>query len=232
MTAAPLAEEKQPAHAAVRTERIEPAKRRTVCRRYKWHGGGRSLSGSSDFKFACEHRVEQRLRRMCQDGASFPCFRLRVLLYLAVAGVLFLRLLYGLAVAIEVWQSARPAQLDPSPLTDGLHLRCSDEVSSPVTIGSAIVLPVESIATWDSEKLRVVLAHERSHIRQKDFYLQLLAGVYAARGVVQPAWVGGSNANFLIWLRRSATARDWKRPRIARRTRRFCLNSRPRRAQP
>ncbi len=35
-------------------------------------------------------------------------------------------------------------------------------------------------ATWDSEKLRVVLAHERSHIRQRDFYLQLLAGVYAA----------------------------------------------------
>ncbi len=41
------------------------------------------------------------------------------------------------------------------------------------------MLPAD-YATWDSEKLRVVLAHERSHIRQKDFYLQLLAGVYAA----------------------------------------------------
>ena len=33
---------------------------------------------------------------------------------------------------------------------------------------------------WDSEKLRIVLAHERSHIRQGDFYLQALAGLYAA----------------------------------------------------
>ncbi len=32
---------------------------------------------------------------------------------------------------------------------------------------------------WDSEKLRIVLAHERSHVRQGDFYLQTLAGLYA-----------------------------------------------------
>lgn len=69
--------------------------------------------------------------------------------------------------------------LDPSPLTRGLYLRASDAVSSPVTIGSAIVLPAD-YSTWESEKLRIVLAHERSHIRQGDFYLQLLAGIYAA----------------------------------------------------
>ena len=33
---------------------------------------------------------------------------------------------------------------------------------------------------WDEEKLRIVLAHERSHIRQGDFYLQLAAAFYAA----------------------------------------------------
>ena len=33
---------------------------------------------------------------------------------------------------------------------------------------------------WDTEKLRIVLAHERSHVRQGDFYLQALAGLYAA----------------------------------------------------
>ncbi len=38
----------------------------------------------------------------------------------------------------------------------------------------------EDYASWDREKLRVVLAHERSHIRQGDFYLQTLAGIYAA----------------------------------------------------
>jgi hypothetical protein len=48
-----------------------------------------------------------------------------------------------------------------------------------LTIGSAIVLPAD-YETWDKEKLRIVLAHERSHIRQGDFYLQLLACIYAA----------------------------------------------------
>jgi hypothetical protein len=61
----------------------------------------------------------------------------------------------------------------------GLPLRSSEAVSSPVTIGSAIVLPAD-YRTWDSEKLRIVLAHERSHIRQGDFYLQILAGLYAS----------------------------------------------------
>jgi hypothetical protein len=52
-------------------------------------------------------------------------------------------------------------------------------VSSPLTIGSAILLPAD-YETWDQEKLRIVLAHESSHIRQCDFYLQILAGLYAS----------------------------------------------------
>ena len=58
-------------------------------------------------------------------------------------------------------------------------MRSSAAISSPVTIGSFVVLPAD-YRTWDSEKLRIVLAHERSHIRQGDFYLQALAGLYAA----------------------------------------------------
>ena len=61
----------------------------------------------------------------------------------------------------------------------GLHLRSSAAIASPVTIGSAVLLPAD-YAEWDAEKLRIVLAHERSHIRQGDFYLQLLAALYAA----------------------------------------------------
>ena len=61
----------------------------------------------------------------------------------------------------------------------------SPRVASPVNIGSGIVLPAD-YAAWDEEKLRIVLAHERSHIRQGDFYLQLLAGFYACPLLVQP----------------------------------------------
>ena len=49
----------------------------------------------------------------------------------------------------------------------------------PSPSAPAVILPAD-FTEWDSEKLRIVLAHERSHIRQGDFYLQILAGLYAA----------------------------------------------------
>jgi beta-lactamase regulating signal transducer with metallopeptidase domain len=99
-----------------------------------------------------------------------------LLLYVGVASALLLRLLLGLASAIRLWMTAEPISLlkDPS-----WSVRWSERVASPVNIGSGIVLPAEH-SEWDEEKLRVVLAHERSHIRQGDFYLQLLAGIYAS----------------------------------------------------
>jgi hypothetical protein len=89
-------------------------------------------------------------------------------------------LIYGLAVAARLWFAAQP--VEPGMIANiaaGVPLRSSAAVFSPVTIGSGVVLP-EDFADWDAEKLRIVLAHERSHIRQGDFYLQMLAGVYAA----------------------------------------------------
>ena len=101
------------------------------------------------------------------------------LLYGAVSLGLILRLLYGLVMACDVWRSAEPVRIEVPRLADGLRIRASRLVASPVTIGSAIVLPAD-YDEWDAEKLRIVLAHERSHIRQGDFYLQALAGLYAA----------------------------------------------------
>jgi beta-lactamase regulating signal transducer with metallopeptidase domain len=102
------------------------------------------------------------------------------LAYLSVAATLVFRLIFGLASAILLWMGAEPIVLKNEPgLAEGLALRSSREVASPVTIGSAVVLPVD-YADWDAEKLRIVLAHERSHIRQHDFYLQFLAGLYSA----------------------------------------------------
>ena len=112
--------------------------------------------------------------------AALSLSKIILLLYLAVASAFLIRLGCGLIAAVRLWRRAKPI-VGTLPATSGklVDLRCSSEVSSPVTICSAIVLPADYV-TWDSKKLRVVLAHERSHIRQKDFYLQLLAGVYAA----------------------------------------------------
>lgn len=96
--------------------------------------------------------------------------------YFAICAVLLLRLIFGLAMALRILHRAEKA----SPLLEPRAMvLISPDLKTPVTIGSAIVLP-ESHEDWDLHKLRVVLAHERSHVRQGDFYLQLLAGLYLA----------------------------------------------------
>jgi len=114
------------------------------------------------------------------SASSVGLAALACLLYLGVFAALLLRLLVGLAAALRLWMTAEPiAVLSDSSGAESLRLRSSARVASPVNIGSGIVLPAD-YAGWDEEKLRVVLAHERSHIRQGDFYLQLLAGLYAS----------------------------------------------------
>lgn len=103
-----------------------------------------------------------------------------VLLYLVGVVALLCRLFYGLGSAFRIWQMAEPVEMAHAiKLAAGMPVRASAAVASPVTIGSAVVLPA-NYGTWDVEKLRIVLAHERSHIRQGDFYLQLIAGFYAS----------------------------------------------------
>ncbi len=105
---------------------------------------------------------------------------LAAFLYFAICGVLLARIAYGLNLAMDLWQRAEV--FVPYPQDDpgyGLGMRFSRAVSSPVTIGSGVLLPYECLE-WDGEKLRIVLAHERAHIRHGDFYLQLLAGLYSS----------------------------------------------------
>jgi beta-lactamase regulating signal transducer with metallopeptidase domain/DUF4097 and DUF4098 domain-containing protein YvlB len=109
---------------------------------------------------------------------TFPIFAAIAFLYFAISGLFLVRFVYGLVRAYLLWRSACPVATDLS-VTHGLRLRASAAVSSPVTIGSSIILPAD-FRSWDGEKLRIVLAHERSHVRQGDFYLQALAGLYAA----------------------------------------------------
>ena len=100
--------------------------------------------------------------------------------YLAVVAVLLLRLVCGLIVTFRLWHTATSVSSDLlAPIDPTLPVRSSGRVASPLTIGSGVVLP-ETFMSWDNEKLRIVLAHERSHIRQRDFYIQILAGLYAS----------------------------------------------------
>jgi len=105
---------------------------------------------------------------------------LALTLYCGIAALFLVRLVLGLLTTIRLWRTARPVPACQVPHdANTLHIRASSKVGAPLTIGSGILLPAD-FATWDSEKVRIVLAHESSHVRQGDFYLQLLASLYAA----------------------------------------------------
>jgi beta-lactamase regulating signal transducer with metallopeptidase domain/predicted nucleic acid-binding Zn-ribbon protein len=102
------------------------------------------------------------------------------LLYMGIGAALLLRLIYGLSLSAGLWMQARRIQGERRlDVPEGIEVRWSPSIGSPVNIGSGILLP-QDYAEWDEKTLRVVLAHESAHIRQRDFYLQMLAGLYAA----------------------------------------------------
>ncbi|MBT9331848.1 M56 family metallopeptidase [Paracidobacterium acidisoli] len=96
--------------------------------------------------------------------------------WMGVSVLLLLRLLMGLAMAMRIWARAEEAS---ALLEPRCAVRISGEVPTPVTFGAGVVLPA-SYTEWDRSKLRMVLAHERAHVRQGDFWLQLAARVYAS----------------------------------------------------
>jgi TonB family protein len=103
--------------------------------------------------------------------------------YLLICAIFALRLLLGLIWALRVWPRAEPVY---DLTTSFVTVRSSGDVSTPFSLGYGIVLP-SSFNEWDSAKLHIVLAHERSHILQGDFYLQLLAKLHAAIFWFSPA---------------------------------------------
>jgi beta-lactamase regulating signal transducer with metallopeptidase domain len=99
-----------------------------------------------------------------------------VVLYLMVAGVLMVRLGTGIGFALRLRRRAQPVASPFAPQSD---IRVSDRIASPVTIASTVLLPT-ACSSWDEATLRVVLTHESAHVRQRDFYVQLLAGLHCA----------------------------------------------------
>jgi beta-lactamase regulating signal transducer with metallopeptidase domain len=115
-----------------------------------------------------------------RQSAPLSWAGIAVLLYLPIAVALLVRLAYGLCAAAALWLRAQPVRLGQASAKNArLRVRCSHGLTSPVTVGSGVVLPAD-YPDWDAEKLRIVLAHEASHVRQGDFYLQLCASIYAA----------------------------------------------------
>ena len=117
--------------------------------------------------------------------------------YLAGVVLLLSRLIIGLALALRLRRQAVAVSWhDWSAMAVGDDIRVTARIRTPVTIASSILLPASS-AAWDAAKLRMVLAHERAHVRQADFYVHLLAGLHCAIFWFSP---------FSWWLQRRLAA--------------------------
>jgi hypothetical protein len=90
--------------------------------------------------------------------------------------VLSLRLCAGVGFALRLRDQAERVVF---PFDPELDVRASSRIATPVTIGSSVLLPSGYVA-WDEATLRIVLSHERAHVRQADFYVHALAGLHCA----------------------------------------------------
>lgn len=123
--------------------------------------------------------------------------------YGVIAAVLVLRLCFGVGFAFRLRNVASRlpagrvaaerivAQFDPA-----LDVRSTARIATPVTVGLSVLLP-ESFVAWDETTLRIVLSHERAHVRQGDFYIHALAELHCALFWFNP---------FSWWLRRELSA--------------------------
>lgn len=99
-----------------------------------------------------------------------------IAVYFAIAALLLIRLGCGVVLALRLRQQARRTTLHFAPQTD---IRVSSRIATPVTIASTVLLPV-TYSSWHAPTLRVVLTHECAHVRQRDFYVHLVAGLHCA----------------------------------------------------
>jgi beta-lactamase regulating signal transducer with metallopeptidase domain len=103
-------------------------------------------------------------------------FTLALIGYCTVAAILSLRLCAGIGFALRLRDQAERVIF---PFDPELDVRTSSRIATPVTIGSSVLLPRGYIA-WDEATLRIVLSHERAHVRQADFYVHALAALHCA----------------------------------------------------
>ncbi|HMD29493.1 MAG TPA: M56 family metallopeptidase [Steroidobacteraceae bacterium] len=122
-------------------------------------------------------------------AASYAASYAAIAVYCIVAALLLIRLGFGVGFALRLLAQARRTTLQFAPQVD---IRVSPRIATPVTIASTVLLPT-TYSAWDEPTLRVVLTHECAHVRQRDFYVHVIAGLHCALFWFNP---------FSWWLKR------------------------------
>lgn len=93
---------------------------------------------------------------------------------LAISGILMIRHLIGIT---RCWRMRERAARLQTACGSSLDVRISTEVTSPATVFSTILVP-QDFARWSAKTQQLAIAHERSHLVSRDFYVQWLAQGY------------------------------------------------------
>jgi TonB family protein len=97
-----------------------------------------------------------------------------IVIVVAIAAALCIRHTLG----IVRWRRVRAAAVPISPsLCAGCDVRVTSAVNSPATVFSTILVPVD-FEGWAAQVQRAVLAHERTHVANRDFYVQWAAQLH------------------------------------------------------
>ncbi|HET9449004.1 MAG TPA: M56 family metallopeptidase, partial [Steroidobacteraceae bacterium] len=92
----------------------------------------------------------------------------------AVAAIFVIRHTLGI---VRWWRVHRAAVPLASPVCAGFDVRVTPVVNSPATVFSTVLVPVD-FETWAPDVQRAVIAHERTHVANRDFYVQWAAQLH------------------------------------------------------
>jgi GWxTD domain-containing protein len=106
--------------------------------------------------------------------ASLNWVRPATAAYFAVAAALLLRMTIGLLRSLRV---RRFAMRLSETWTGDQDVRISETLRCPATVGRTILFPA-GWREWNLFERTSVFAHEQSHVRRGDFYVQLFAGLH------------------------------------------------------
>jgi beta-lactamase regulating signal transducer with metallopeptidase domain/DUF4097 and DUF4098 domain-containing protein YvlB len=116
-----------------------------------------------------------------------------LVLWLAGAIAIIGRAVIGHIGIARLLRRARP--LARTVADNGVDVRISADINAPFTLGArraVIVLPAEA-SSWDDERLRIVLVHERAHVARLDYVAQLVATATCAVYWFNPVtWIAAS----------------------------------------
>jgi hypothetical protein len=125
-----------------------------------------SVRAAQTLALASQTRTESKGRWVSSRGTLSG-------VYLAISTMLFVRMAFGSWALRRIMRDARPIpKLGPGILESALFL-----VPGSVGCFQARIFLPRAWRDWDAAKLRAVLAHERAHIRRRDWLIRVASHV-------------------------------------------------------